>query len=436
MQNQSIKRLGDFIDASPTQFHAADSLAASLRAAGAVRLDEREAWKLESGKTYFIERNGSAVIAFRTGRRPPAEAGFMIVAAHTDAPALRVRAEKPLSRKRSVSVPVEVYGGPLVATWLDRPLALAGRVSWRDASGRIARGLVNTGKPVALVPNLAIHLNRDFNKGIEYNAQNQLPALAEAHGPDAGDLAADKPWGVSIAASALGVEPDAILGTELFLVEAQRSCDIGEGLFNAPRLDDLAGCHAALEAFLASAPADHAQMAAFFDNEEIGSSTLQGAAGPFLRDLMERVTASTDPSIEARNRAFARSFLVSVDAAHAFHPNYADKSDDHYSPCLNGGPAIKANAGFKYATDAVSEAAFRSFCAVAKVPCQAFRTRSDMTPGSTIGPMTSTLIGIRTVDVGHPLLAMHSIRETMGALDHGHMIAALGAAFAAGPDVD
>ncbi|MCX7024256.1 MAG: M18 family aminopeptidase [Spirochaetes bacterium] len=433
MHNPSVRSLCDFIDASPTQFHAADSIMAALRASGAGQLDDREKWDLEPGKVYFLARNGSSVIAFRTGRKDPPSSGFLVAAAHTDAPGLRVRAEKTVTKRNALTVPVEIYGGPLVSTWLDRPLSLAGRIAYRDGGGEPVTGLVNLAKPVAVVPNLAVHLNRDFNKGFEYNTQTHLPALTGSPDPRESGDTGGIPWGVAVAAASIGVDPQAVLGAELYLVDIQRSTVMGDELVNAPRLDDLAGCHAVLSAFVAAGTADHTQVAAFFDNEEIGSGTAQGAGGLYLRDLLARICTAMDPSADAFYRAAARSFLVSVDAAHAFHPNYADKYDDQYSPVLNGGPVVKANAAFRYATDAVTEAAFRLWCAAAGVPCQSFRTRADMTPGSTIGPMSSTFTGIRTVDVGSPILSMHSIRETAGAMDHGMMANALGAAYGEGP---
>lgn len=436
MPAAAARALCDFLDASPTAFHAADSIAAALRASGAVRLDEREAWKLEAGKTYYVDRNGSSVIVFRPGTALPEDSGFAMAGAHTDAPALRVRPEKALRARRSERIAVEVYGGPIVSTWLDRPLSLAGRVAVRGKDGRAMARLVNLARPVAVVPNLAIHLNREVNKGFEYNAQNHLPALCAWPAEEAADQAR-APWALQAVAAELGVEVKDVLGTELFLVDAQRALAFGPDaeLVNSGRADDLAGCHAILQAFRQSEPKPHAQVAVFFDNEEVGSATLQGADGIYLRDLLERVSEALGSGGEGFKRALSRSFSVSVDAAQGWHPSYADKYDETYGPVLNGGPAVKANANFRYATDALSEAAFRSLCAEAGVPCQKFQVRADQTPGSTIGPISSKLTGVRTVDVGAPLLAMHSIRETVGGRDHEWMIAAIRKLFERGPDL-
>ncbi|HSV56577.1 MAG TPA: hypothetical protein VLH39_05645, partial [Magnetospirillaceae bacterium] len=322
-------------------------------------------------------------------------------------------------------------------TWLDRPLALAGRVAVRGSSGGPELRLLNPSGPAAVIPNLAIHLNREVNKGFEYNVQTHLPALvvaplADRRAGDGGD-----PWALEEAARGIGVLVREILAAELFLVDAARAVVLGRDgeLLNSGRIDNLAGCHAVLSAFRAASPGAHGQAAVFFDNEEIGSGTRQGAGGHFLRDILARVCSLSESGGEGFQRALAASFCVSVDAAQGWHPGYADKYDEAYSPVLNGGPAVKASAAFKYATDAESEARFRSWCEEAAVPCQKFSTRADMIPGSTIGPMTSALTGMRAVDVGSPLLAMHSIRETAGTYDHDFMIAALRRFYERGPGV-
>jgi aspartyl aminopeptidase len=288
------------------------------------------------------------------------------------------------------------------------------------------------------VPDLAIHLNREINKGFEYNAQGQLPVLVAAlPGREASIStgAAGPSWAIGLVAAELGVEPDDILGADLFFVDAQRPLLFGADaeLVNGPRLDDLLGCHAILEAFSGAVGADHGIVACFLDNEEVGSRTAQGADSSFLRDILGRICSLSGCGTEDFYRALASSFCVSVDVAQAFHPSYADKYDEFYAPVLNGGPALKSNANFRYATDARSEAVFRLLCADAGVPCQKLMSRADMAPGTTIGPMSSALTGVPTVDVGAPLLSMHAIRETAGARDHEAMIAALGALYRRGP---
>jgi aspartyl aminopeptidase len=340
----------DFVGSSPTAFHAAASIASALSAGGARRLGEREEWKLEPGKAYFVERSGSALIAFRPGLLPPQETGFALAGAHTDSPALKARLEKPLAGKGMERVAVEVYGGAIVSSWLDRPLSLAGRVALRASGGGIESRLVDLGRPVGVVPDLAIHLNRDVNKGFEYNAQTQLPVLVAALPASAETAGAASPnaasWALRLVAASLEVGPDSILGSDLYFVDAQRPALFGpeSELVNGPRLDDLLGCHAVLEAFLGAPSSPRGQVACFMDNEEAGSRTAQGADSSFLRDVLGRVCALSGCGTQDFYRALASSFYVSVDVAQAFHPSYADKYDDFYTPLLNGGPAIKANA--------------------------------------------------------------------------------------------
>lgn len=437
MQNALIKRLCDFLDASPTAYHAVDNIAAALLAAGAERLEERQEWKLEPGATYFVVRSGSALVAFRPGLRPPAEEGFALAGAHTDSPALKLRFDKAITGRGMDRAPVEIYGGPIVSTWLDRPLSLAGRVAIKDAKGGLELRLVNFARPVGLIPNLAIHLNRDINKGFEYNAQTNLPVLLSA-----GALSAAGPVGVvpqpdavaALLSEELAVAPQNILGADLYFVEAQKTVVLGkdEELVNGYRLDDLSGCHALLEAFLQTPPEAHGQVALFFDNEEIGSRSIQGADSSFLRDILARVAALQGTSNEGFYRALAASFSVSIDVAQGFHPSYADKFDEDFTPLLNGGPAVKVNANLRYATDAETEGRFRLLCEEAGVPCQKYMARADMSPGSTIGPLSAAHCGIKTVDIGAPLLSMHSIRETLGSVDHASMTAVLARHFAKG----
>jgi aspartyl aminopeptidase len=437
MQNALIKRLCDFLDASPTAYHAVDNIAAALLAAGAERLEEGEEWKLEPGAAYFVARSGSALVAFRPGLRPPAEEGFALAGAHTDSPALKLRFDKAMAGRGMDRAPVEIYGGPIVSTWLDRPLSLAGRVALKTAQGGLELRLVNFARPLGLIPNLAIHLNRDINKGFEYNAQTNLPVLlsAGAIGADGAASAEPRPDAVAALLSGeLSVAPEDILGADLYFVDAQKTVVLGrEGeLVNGYRLDDLSGCHALLEAFLQSPPAAHGQLALFFDNEEIGSRSIQGADSSFLRDILARVAALQGTTSEGFYRALSHSFSVSIDVAQGFHPSYADKFDEDFTPLLNGGPAVKVNANLRYATDAEAEGRFRLLCAEAGVPCQKYMARADMSPGSTIGPLSAAHCGIKTVDIGAPLLSMHSIRETVGSVDHAYMVAALARHFAKG----
>lgn len=443
MPAQNSKALCDFIDASPTPYHAIDSAIAMLNAIGAVRLDERDAWNLEQGRSYYVTRDGASLIAFRTGKTEPSRGGFAFLGAHADAPSLRARIDKCVSARGFDRVPVEAYGGPIHSTWLDRPLSLAGRVIIKTNDGGIQRRLVNFSRPVAIIPNLAIHFNRDMNKGVEYSMNANLLPLVAVHSavPESttsSDHAVKHSWIRRAVAAELSLEPVSILSAELSFVDAFPSIVIGSDseLISAPRIDNLEGCHSILTAFCSAANSDHGQVAALFDNEEIGSGTPRGADSSFLRDIVERIVALSDGSgPEATQRALALSFSISVDGAQAWHPSYADKYDEDFAPLLNAGPAIKSNANVRYATDAVGEAAFKAMCDDAGLPCQSFRMRADLSPGTTIGPISSALLGVRTVDVGVPMLAMHSVRETAGSYDHDHMIGALRAFYAAGPGI-
>ncbi|MGO8693825.1 MAG: M18 family aminopeptidase [Rectinemataceae bacterium] len=442
MPRAAAKSLCEFLDASPTAFHAVDSMAALLEARGGRRMDEGLAWNLEPGALHFVVRGGSSLIAFRPGLLPPQETGFALALAHTDSPALKARIEKPLSGKGLERAAVEVYGSPILSTWMDRPLALAGRVLLNRPTGgrRIESRLLNLSRPIGVVPNLAIHLNRDVNKGFELNAQTHLPVLVAA-GVDAQESGEAKgehgspSWILRLVARELNVEPEAVLGADLFFVDAQRASVFGEEgeLVNACRLDDLLGCLAVLDAFTDVEPAEHGQVACFLDNEEIGSRTDRGADSSFLRDTLGRICALQGCGTEDFYRVLALSYSVSVDAAQAWHPSYADKFDESFAPLLGAGPAIKSNANFRYATDGATEARFRLLCSDAGIGCQKYMSRADVAPGSTIGPMTAALTGIATVDIGVPLLSMHSVRETASLRDQEGMAAALTAHFREGP---
>jgi aspartyl aminopeptidase len=434
MPSQNAKQLCDFIDASPTAWHAVDAAAASLSARGAVRLDEREAWHLSPGASYYVIRDGAAIAAFRVGTKPPSEAGLALAGAHADAPGFRARMDKSVAARGMERVAVEAYGGPIYSTWLDRPLSLAGRVVVEAPDGRLESRLVNFARPMAVIPNLAIHFNREMNKGVEYPVNAALLPIVGASGP--AGTAGTASWIIRAVARELSLEPSAIHAADLAFVDAAPSIVFGVDaeLVSAPRIDNLEGCHAILTAFQSATAADHGQLVVLFDNEETGSQSPRGADSSFLRDIVERLVALTDGSgPEAVYRCLAMSFCVSVDGAQGWHPSYADKFDEEYAPVLNGGPAVKANANVRYATEAVGEASFRRFCEIAGVPFQRFRMRADLPAGTTIGPISASLMGVRTVDVGVPMLAMHSARETAGAYDHDSMTSMLKAFFSVGP---
>jgi aspartyl aminopeptidase len=409
-----------FIDRSPTPFHAVAELTAMLAGNGFKPLDESEAWELEARKGYFVVRNGSALVAFRVGEEPAERAGFKIIGAHTDSPNLRLKPNPVTGKNGYVQLGVEVYGGALLTTWTDRDLSLAGRVVLRAKKSLPVCRLLKIDRPLLRIPQLAIHLNRNVNdKGLILNPQTHLAPIFTLQQKRSGDVLKE------FVSAELGCKSGDIVSLELSLFDVQKSAFGGlEGEFIfAPRLDNLASCHASATALAQVATKDAAtRVLAFYDDEEVGSQTAQGGHSPFLRDVLERIVARSAKPREAFMRAVARSFFISADMAHAVHPNYSEMHEANHMPILNGGPVIKTNAGRRYATEGVSSAVFESLCERAGVAVQKFVVRSDLACGSTIGPVTAANLGVRTVDVGNPMLAMHSAREMAGAKDHASMI--------------
>lgn len=410
----AAKDLCAFVDASPTPFHAASEAARRLSAAGFVEISEREPFRLSPGDKRYVVRGGSTIIAFVAGSESPADAGFRLIGAHTDSPNLRIKPNPEASKQGWRQVGVEVYGGALYSTWLDRDLSIAGRVLLRR-DGKVEARMVDLGKPVCRVPNIAIHLNRGVNTdGLVLNAQKHLvPVLGL--GKEA-DLA-------GILGRALGEPAGAILGYDLMLYDVTRAAvgGVDEELVFAARLDNLGSCHAATSALLAARQAPHTQVIVLYDHEECGSKSAVGAAGTALRDVLRRIVDATSRergSIEQSfPRAIAASLLVSADMAHAIHPNYSDQHEAQHQPHLNRGLVIKSNSNQSYATNGETSAAFTLLCESAGYEPQRFVVRSDLPCGSTIGPITAAELGIRTVDVGAPMLSMHSCREMAGTLD-------------------
>jgi aspartyl aminopeptidase len=413
-----------FLDASPTPWHAVAETARRLGAAGFRRLDERSDWRLGAGDRVLVDRGGASVVALRLGAEPPAEAGFRIVGAHVDSPGLRVKPRPARVAGGYLSLDVEVYGGAILATWTDRDLGLAGRVVTRGGKrGGASTTLVRVDRPVARIPNLAIHLNRAVNEdGLRLDRHKEIsPALASWAGKGSPDDAV-----LAAVAEAAGVERGAVTGFDLALFDVQRAAVgglEGEFVFSA-RLDDLAMSHAAVSALLDAAPSRATAVVALFDGEEIGSETPEGAASAWLRDLLARVEAAR-PAPGGLPRALAQTLLVSADMAHGVHPNHADRHDGHHAPVLNGGPVVKTNANRRYATDGGTAAFFRGLCAAQGVPCQEFVTRADLACGSTIGPIVAARLGVRAVDVGNAMLSMHSCREAAGTRDPERMTSVL-----------
>lgn len=424
MREELNQGLIDFLKASPTPFHATASLAQRLEAAGYQHLDERASWHTEAGGRYYVTRNDSSIIAVKLGKRPPLEGGLRLVGAHTDSPCLRVKPQPELQRQGFFQLGVEVYGGALFAPWFDRDLSLAGRVTFRE-SGRVQSQLIDFHKPIAVIPNLAIHLNREANQGWPINAQNELPPiLAQLAGSEAADfraLLADQ------LAREHGLNADAVLDYELSFYDTQSAAVIGlnQDFIAGARLDNLLSCYAGLQALLAAPDAESCVLVCT-DHEEVGSCSACGADGPMLEQVLRRLLPEGDAFV----RSIQRSLLVSADNAHAVHPNYADKHDENHGPKLNAGPVIKINSNQRYATSSETAGFFRHLCLENEVPVQSFVTRSDMGCGSTIGPLTASQLGVRTVDIGLPTFAMHSIRELAGSHDLAHLVKVLSAFYA------
>ncbi len=405
------RELLDFLAASPTPFHAVDALSAVLAAHGFTELAETERWHCVAGGRYFLRRNGSSLIAFVKGRKPATETGIRLIGAHTDSPCLKPKPQPELRHAGYLQLGVEVYGGALLGTWFDRELSLAGRVSYATAHG-VQHALIDFRSPLAVIPSLAIHLDREVNKGRAINAQTHLPpilALAATDSRDYATLVLDRLLEEHPQCGALRV-----LGCDLSFYDTQPARLVGlhDEFICGARLDNLLSCFAAVHALLGSS-GEHGAIVVCNDHEEVGSVSMVGAQGPMLPAMLARLY----PEREDRERALARSLLVSTDNAHAVHPNFADRHDANHAPLPNAGPVIKVNSSQRYATSSDTAAIFRWFCEQEGVPVQSFVVRSDMACGSTIGPLTAANIGVRTVDVGVPTLAMHSARELAGAHD-------------------
>lgn len=453
---QTSADLLSFIEASPTPFHAAASAASRLAASGFVELRPDSSFsQLQPGR-YFVPVGDAAIVAFVLpasvlpapgGRRLR---GFRIVGAHTDSPNLRLKPRAPYEKAGYLQLGVEVYGGALLNTWLDRDLLLAGRVVYRDerdGQGRLRRGLVRLPQPLVRVPQLAIHLDREVNeKGLVLNRQEHLAPImgltarlpggaagaAGAGARHAGRTASDLALLHGLCAQALGIDEAAIVTTELMLHDAQPPARAGlsQELLLAPRLDNLAMSHAAVLALTRAADtldgdAGLVPLIALFDHEEVGSSSAYGAQAPILPAILERIVLATGGDRERYHQVLAGSLCVSADMAHAVHPNYMERHEASHRPVLNGGPVIKSNAQQRYATCARTAALFQELCRRAEVPVQHYAHRTDLPCGSTIGPITATLLGIPTVDVGSPMLSMHSARELAGSADPELMTRAL-----------
>jgi len=419
----SAEQLIRFIHASPSPWHAAEQARAHLLQAGFQELREDEAWSVQVGGNYFVLRDGSSIIAFRIGQRP-AEIGLRVVGAHTDSPGLRVKPRGGIARGELLGLAVEVYGGPILATFADRDLTLAGRVLLKRAghAAAVESRTINFTRPLLRLSTPAIHLNREVNEqGLRFEPQEELPLLL---GMLDSQIPADERFKKLVAAEA-GVEPDQIVSWELAAVDTQPGGFFGvnEEFIASGRLDNLASTHAAVTALGRAEAVDGIAMCALFDHEEVGSESYKGAAGTFLNSVVDRLLEAFGISTaDDKQRVLARSILLSADMAHALHPNYPRYYDDQHAPRINGGPVVKINVKQRYATDGAGEAFFANLCEAEGVPCQRYVHRNNLPCGSTIGPIVSARLGIRAVDVGNPMWSMHSIREAAGVEDHDAMI--------------
>ncbi len=426
---KTAKEMLDFITKSPTCFHATANLGEMLEKAGFQKLWENEEWKLEKGGRYYTERNDSSVIAFAIPAKGADIKGFHMAAAHSDSPCFKIKEKPELTvEEHYLRLNTEKYGGMILSTWLDRPLSVAGRLAVRGECGIESR-LVNIDRDLCVIPNVAIHMNREMNKGVEYNPQvDMLPLFADAaFAVETADGQPEKTTLLALAAEAAGVDAEKILGEDLFLYTRQEGRFMGaKGEFVlSPRLDDLQSAFALTKAFTESLPTEYINICAVFDNEEVGSGTRQGADSTFLEDVLQRITEGLQESRSTYLRWVADSFLISADNAHAVHPNHPEKADPTNRPYLNGGIVIKYHGSQKYTTDGISAARMKEYCERAKVPYQTYANRSDIAGGSTLGNISTAHVSVSSVDIGLPQLAMHSAVETAGMMDTEYAVRAL-----------
>lgn len=423
MTTYTEKLLG-FLDASPVNFLAVRNVCDELLNNGFVQLQAENAIKNLPEK-FFITKNDSAVFAFHLGKKALAEAGFRMIAAHSDSPTFRIKPNAEMAGEGGmVRLNTESYGGSILSTWFDRPLSLAGRVILRsDDALRPESRLLHIKRPLLVIPNLAIHFNRQVNDGVKLNKQkDMLPILGYVNDK----LEADGLI-LSVIADELKIEKEAIIDFDLYLYDTTSACTVGldNEFVSSGRLDDLSMVHAGLEAITADGgQPDVTKVLAVFDNEETGSGTKQGAGSNFFMSLLQRIVLAQGGSLDDYFRSVEKAFLVSADNAHGFHPNYAEKYDPTNHALLGGGPVIKINAAQKYSTDAMSAAVFQQICERAGVPCQRFVNRSDVAGGSTLGNILTSSVAIRGVDMGNAVLAMHSVRELASTADHDYCIKA------------
>ena len=420
-----VNRLINFLNQSPVNFLAVENIAKWLSKFGFSEFDPKSPFELDkTGDKFFVKKNDSAIFAFNIGKMPLNKTGIRLICAHADSPTFRIKPNPQCNCEGGlVKINTEVYGGPILSTWFDRPLTIAGRVIVRTDDTMSPKSiLVNLKRPVMLIPNLAIHFNRQVNEGVALSSQkDMLPIL----GLISDELERNNMLGKIIAEN-YNVELDDIIDFDLYLADATQACTFGmhDEFISSGRLDDLSMCVAAIEAMTAADAADFTKVVAIFDNEETGSATKQGAASPFLASMLRRINIAQGGNEETFQQAIEKTFMVSADNAHAYHPNYPEKYDPTNHPCLGYGPVVKFNAAQKYASDAFSAAVFAELCRKAQVPCQKFVNHSDIAGGSTLGNILTSSLPVAGVDMGAPILAMHSCRETGSTFDHIFTVAA------------
>ncbi len=421
MSSSLIDHFFHFLDSSPTAWHAVDFMRNNLQEKGFIELNEAQEWKLEKGKAYFLTRDGSSLCAFRIPSDDVTKAH--IIASHTDSPSFKLKPNPEYRRENMTMLATEIYGGPLLTSWFNRDLGIAGRVFFVDSNEKIGQALINIDDRPAIIPQLAIHLDREANeKGPTFNKQDHFSAMAAL------DFDPQKSYLLSILQEKINTPFNYILSHDLFLYPLEKPKILNTGMLSGYRLDSLASIHAGLSALsTSSSQKSHLNLAVFWNNEEVGSQTAVGADSPFLLNILERILISLGRSREQFLALLPRSLCLSVDLVHALNPNYAEKHDPRHMPFLNKGPTIKYNAQQRYASDAQSSAYIIYLCEKNSIPYQFFSSRNDTKCGTTIGPISATRTGIPTVDLGSPQLSMHSCREIISVQDHLEMCKLLAA---------
>ncbi|MDG1693788.1 MAG: M18 family aminopeptidase [Porticoccaceae bacterium] len=423
-ENQFNQQLCAFLDASPTPFHGVSTMVSLLSEAGFTELSDDQSWSLKQGGKYYVVRNGSSIVAFVNGSEAVSKSGVRIVGAHTDSPCPMLKPQPEIQKGGFCQLGVEIYGGALLNPWFDRDLSIAGRVVYKDANQELKQTLINFKHPVATIPSLAIHLDRNANKDRTINPQTDIPPIVKLNmGNQKSQNFRD------ILQQQFLTDQDQVMDFELCLFDTQPAAMVGldQEFLASGRLDNLLSCFVATQALI-KADGTQTCIMACNDHEEVGSVSAVGADGPFLESVIAKIAANESGSLDI-SAVMDKSLLISCDNAHAVHPNYMDKHDADHLPSINGGPVIKTNVKQRYATNSVTSSRFKQLCEQANVPVQQFVSRSDMGCGSTIGPIASSRLGVATIDVGIAQLAMHSCRELTGSKDSLRLAMVLGAFF-------